>query len=290
MPRTAYANESTALFEAAQVFSEEVLHDFEEERWQLFSLHAGAAVEFLAKATLAEANPLLLADASGPTLTSTLIALQRPGASGEERVRTVNLDGAMARLRALYPQLQVDEGDIRALSAARNAAVHLGRKSRDRRLPLLLIFLRSCSALLSLTGRHEPSFWGLYRALPAIVGDNRPARLTEAQVRIQMARCRSSDSEQREVREARARSAAAVLRQSHEEAAPCPICGCQALYSGDHAKVGEKMHFQPQDMHCHGCELRLRGVESLHLAGVSGSWPTSRSEGEIAEAALWVGE
>lgn len=288
MPPNAPAHSSRALFEAAQVFTMEVLRDFEEERWQLFPLHAGAAVEFLAKAALAEENPLLLADAAG-NLASTLIALQTEGVTGEGDIRTVSLDGAVARLRALHPQLKFDKDDVRALSAARNAAVHLGAKSRER-LSLLLIFVRGCSELLALTSQRSPRFWGLYRRLPESIKKEKTDSQSEARIRILMAHCRAGDPQQREVREARARSAAAVLRRSHEEVSVCPICQCEALFGGDYVKVGGTMHFQPEEVHCHGCELRLKGADSLRSAGVAKSWPTGRSEQDIAQSRLWVHE
>lgn len=274
--------DSGSLLEAAQIFAGEVVTDFETLRWRLLPLHAGAAAEFLAKAALARRSPLLLADGSA-NLGQKLVQLSKSSGADDYAVRTVGLGEALTRLKAVEPAFKVAQSDHKSLTAARNAAVHLGA-GPSQALPLMLAFVRVCNALLPLIGTGANSFWGDAKDAAEIAGASTPGEEADANIRLALAAAKARNGSQLLLRRARAEVSAKMPLRDNEELNACPICQCLARYEGRHDRNGDgSLAFTPMALVCDGCMLKLSNRAGLSIAGAESSWISSRSAQEIQQ-------
>ena len=274
--------ESASLREAAEIFAKEVMTDFEEERWRHLPLHAGAAAEFLGKAALARTSPLLLADGPG-NVGQTLVKLSKSSGADDDSVRTVGLGEAVRRLSVLEPDVVIVEKDHKMLTAARNAAVHLGAGT-SQALPLLLAFVRVCNALLPATGTNPRAFWGRSRTAAAIAQRARANERADTEIRLALAKARAGDKSESSLRSARADVASHAPLRDNEEHHACPVCECTARFVGTHDwQGGDVLLFTPAEVRCEGCMLKLASTAALKLAGAQDSWTSVRPPVEIQQ-------
>ena len=256
---------SVALLDAASTYALEAIHDYEECRWGLFPLHAGAAAEFAAKAALSQIDPLLLAD-SGGDLNKTLVRLSgRDDGVKSSEVRTVSLRDAVKRLVLVYPDFSLSQESIEALFKARNAAAHIGSGS-DNSMRLLLVFFTTTTSLIARTRRPMTTFWGKYHDVAMAAGTiSERDPQSDARMRIGLARARVRDHKEAAIRQARASAAASAVMGYHQEIVACPICGCDAIAEGEYDATNGDWRFAPLRMRCYGCELRISGPDATAI-------------------------
>jgi hypothetical protein len=127
------------------------------EDHELFALHAGVAVEHLAKAVLANKNPALLLDLrGGRRSTDMLYHLTGVKSVSAEKEWTIGAAEAISRLR----DLEVLSGDrmLDRLVELRNGTAHSGGKGAAE--DLLPVFARTVDVLLCDAGIAHDEFWG----------------------------------------------------------------------------------------------------------------------------------
>lgn len=274
---------ANSLLGASREYAREAIRDFEERRWSLLPLHAGASAEFLAKSALSEISPFLLVSGHSQKLTKYLATLS--GASGYGSAFTVDLKDGVERLRALV-QFDPRPDDVERLQTARNAAVHIGGPTTDG-VELLLSFFQVASALLPHAKSGRSGFWGRHAAAVArAVHLDRGEATTGATLRVSLAEGQARTSHEAALREARSRVATSDSVHTFDEVAPCPICTSSAGWMGDYETSGKTDVFLPNEIHCAGCQLWLCGRAELSFLPGSTSWEARRP---ATQRALWNG-
>lgn len=274
---------ASSLLGASREYAREAIRDFEERRWSLLPLHAGASAEFLAKSALSEISPFLLVSGHSQKLTKSLATLS--GAAGSGSAFTVDLRDGVDRLRALLP-FEASQDDVERLQTARNAAVHIGGPTTDG-VELLLSFFRVACALLAYTGSGRSGYWGRHTAAVKLAAGLDPGdALSGARVRVAFARGQARTSAEAALREARSLVATSERVHTFDEVAPCPVCKCSAGWRGDWGHSTDADAFVPAEVHCAGCNLWLRGRAELDLAMARECWESRRPD---SQRALWNG-
>ncbi|MFF5521642.1 hypothetical protein [Streptomyces coeruleorubidus] len=148
-----------------------------------FALHAGVAVERLAKATLVSKNPVYIAEIRNADM---LLYFGGDLRLPTEKVRTVGAKDAVARLRRIGV-LQADP-QLDLLIEMRNGAAHAS-SSGDEAREMILPFARTIQALLDHLGEKLVTFWARWTdAVWAAVNEQEDQLFRDMRLRIAQAR------------------------------------------------------------------------------------------------------
>ena len=283
------------LLASAEKFAQSALRarlDFDS---MVYLLHAGTALELLAKAYLASVNGSLIAANDVDSLLHCSGHARRAKTSA---MKTITATEAMKRAIHLDAEFKNHEDSWRLLADIRNGVVHAGSVEKGAEESVFVPFLRVCDLLIERTpGADRDRMWG---DLISTVD----ARLSESAKAIELLVADSLDAarlvyEQRYKSmedDARKGALAAIdgsydVTKYEEALTDCPACGRQAFTAGGYdldweaewdveGSRGEAyiiggnpiVTYRPGYLRCRVCDLELDGEEELRAAGVPESW------------------
>ncbi|NJQ04048.1 hypothetical protein [Streptomyces lonarensis] len=283
------------LLSGAQYFAHLALAAHADEATEVFLLHAGVSVERMAKATLVQVHPTLLAEVKG----SDDMLLHFAGATSAppRRFHTVGASVAISRLRKMgvLPR----SGDLDALIELRNGVAHLGASTAE---DYLLPFLEANGKLLEHTDQEPAVFWGPWADfVKTTVDENLGRAQRETQRRISQARFRMKTRFERMPKGAAEQLATAVTEPGFvidgrvpsgvlfRTPVRCPACDTQAaelLLCADNDALLFEMELMVEGLLCRLCGLGLVGPEEVESAGLSPTVRYSVEDLTDAEEAL----
>jgi hypothetical protein len=284
------------LYDSSRRFAQIAMQNYLDGDMAMFFVHAGTALEQLAKTYLASLEPTLIADARSFDSLLHASGKGRHARSPRNRMKTITVSVALERCGQILPAIANLKNDLLPLLDARNGSIHVGDVDDAEKTRMLIPYLRASEQLLGEGGHDEKDYWGEY----GDVVDARVAEQTEATAArvleaLTAARLRF-DSKYGHLEEDIRR---AVLQAITDGYAPekyyqqfieCPACATECLDSGsievgwepDYDVVdGEAVlttspnavvTFYPGQLECRACELFLDGEEELDAAEVGFSW------------------
>lgn len=283
---------STQLRTSAGHFARSALQALPTGGDEVFALHAGTAVEHLAKALLADKHPALIA---ANDFESLLHACGEEAVATGSVMRTINVTESIKRATRFVPRLSVLKDDLVILAEARNGVAHLGHPADGS--SLRVSFLKACELLREELRIERVEFWGDFGSL---VDAALEESVKEAKVRVENAiaaarinfRTRYGHLD----RDAAATALLAVEAnyyppETDEQVIPCPACDSRALVNGavlgrwetDDPEQGADFYatFIPGQLHCGACELELNGEDEIQAAGIEEEWEVDVDPDEL---------
>src|ERR1700693_115358 len=151
---------SAQLSGSSSHFARSALQGFPSGEYATFALHAGTAVEQLAKALLARRHPALIA---AHDFDSLLHACGDSDFAQRTVMRTITVAESLRRAARFVPPLGNLLPQLEVLAEARNGVAHLGHagQAEDLRLP----FLKASELLRDALDLPRQDFWGEFEPL-----------------------------------------------------------------------------------------------------------------------------
>ncbi|MEJ8631971.1 hypothetical protein [Streptomyces sp. MS2.AVA.5] len=249
-----------------------------------FALHAGVAVEKLAKAVLVAKNPIYIAEMRG----SAEMLFHLGGHKAASRVRTIGAAESIARVRmlgVLKPDRQLD-----LLVELRNGVAHTS--SGEQAKALLPTLAESVEALLQDLGGDRKEFWERWADVMRLAVDHKRDQLArDVQVRIHQARHAFTDrfsglpvgTKERVLSTALradgtsigAIDLVAVVDEDDESnvlcflgSFPCPACACPGQLVLEPIRTTEAtVTLNSQGFICQFCGLLLNSLAEIEASG-----------------------
>ncbi|MEW1751044.1 hypothetical protein ACIQU1_12020 [Streptomyces angustmyceticus] len=280
-----------SFYQGAKKAAHKAMDDHGRAEYDEFALHAGVAVEKLAKAALAAKNPVYIAEIRNGSA-DMVMHLGGHVQLGEEKVRTVGATEAIKRLRKIGV-LKADT-DLDLLIEMRNGAVHAVPDSALAK-GMISPLARTIETLLSDVSRPLDDFWERWtKAVRDAVDEQRDAVFQDVQLRISQARHRLEDRLEglplpKELRHRPKMSGFNFFFGAENPdgdgdivsvtgGAGCPACGREAQVtvepSSDKGTVAVALT-------CPWCQLHLNGPEEIEASDADLDISL-----EVAEAAL----
>ncbi|MFF8029914.1 hypothetical protein ACFZDJ_54865 [Streptomyces sp. NPDC007896] len=270
---------SESFFHGAKKAAHKAMDDHGRPEHDEFALHAGVAVEKLAKAVLVSKNPVYIAEIRN---NSADIVLYLGGhlQVDEEKVRTVGAMEAIKRLRkinVLQPDPQLD-----LLIEMRNGAAHTAPDSALAK-GMISPLARTVAALLGDLGKPLDAFWERWTdAVKAAVNEQEDQVFRDVQLRITQARhafegrfvglpaevkegalkAPQPRNEEWFVRPTEyLKDGIVVLKTSGGE---CPACGGQGLLTFELAsRTATNTHYSANGFGCYLCNFEASGPDEM---------------------------
>ncbi|WP_457492446.1 hypothetical protein [Streptomyces sp. P5_D11] len=270
---------SESFFEGAKKAAHKAMDDHGRAEYDAFALHAGVAVEKLAKAVLASKNPVYVAEIRSNSA-DMVMYLGGHLPLDEKKVRTVGATEAINRLRKIGILQKGDQLDL--LIDMRNGAAHA---SPDSTLAKGMIspLARTIETLLNDLGTPPGAFWERWTdPLKDAVNDQEDQVFRDVQLRITQARHAFEDrfvGLPAEVKEG-----ALKAPQPRKELAlgppinvlangeialkafggECPACGGKGLITFTPTNRSEPSNsFTASGFDCYLCTFEVTGLEEL---------------------------
>lgn len=175
-----------AFYEGARKAAHRAMEDHGRGDYDEFALHAGVAVEKLAKAVLVKKNPLYIAEMRG----SAEMLFHLGGHREASKVRTIGAAEAIARLRTL--NVLSAEPQLDLLIDVRNGVAHT--TSGDQAKSLLPVLAQTVATLASAAQERDHRFWGRWTSAARMAIDAKRSQVErDVLVRIRQARHRFDD-------------------------------------------------------------------------------------------------
>ncbi|MFD7296764.1 hypothetical protein ACFV9W_26035 [Streptomyces sp. NPDC059897] len=179
-----------SFYQGARTAAHRAMSDHGRPEYDEFALHAGVAVEKLAKAILAAKNPVYVAEISHNSA-DMVMHLGGHVQLDKKKVRTVSATEAIRRLRKIGV-LKADT-DLDLLIEIRNGAVHATPDSTLAK-GMVSPLARTIETLLIDVGRPLDDFWGRWtKAVKDAVDEQKDAVFQDVQLRMSQARHRLED-------------------------------------------------------------------------------------------------
>ncbi|BDM70138.1 hypothetical protein HEK616_36250 [Streptomyces nigrescens] len=273
-----------SFFEGAKKAAQRAIDDHGRGEYDEFALHAGVAVERLAKAVLISKNPIYIAEIRNADM---LLYLGGHLQMDEEKVRTVGAKDAIARLRKIRV-LQTDP-QLDLLIEMRNGAAHASTASSQAK-GMISSLARTIETLLGDLDKPLDTFWERWtEPVKAAVDEREDQELRDMQLRITQARHRFDDRftglpkgvKERALREypAHVQTAWGIAVPLRDDApglmavADCPACSSLALTTLQATAQSDTTLVMSTDgLSCELCSLKLSGVEEVQACGVQSRW------------------
>ncbi|MER6206321.1 hypothetical protein [Streptomyces sp. NPDC001642] len=261
-----------SFIQGAKKAAYKAMDDHARGEYDEFALHAGVAIERLAKAVLAMMNPLFIA--SGKV---------QIGPQNKVKVYTISATEALSRLQSLGV-VKYDR-DLKDLIEQRNGTVHAaGGEEAMTHVPTLA---KAVAAMLEHLDIPELDFWDRWASAVNVVVDRQRNKVQrDVELRIKQARHLFDDrfaglppgAKEKVLHSSVPDDINTTIRQltfgdpTLELAlfipAKCPACGGVAQLTIDSvttSSTGAKM--VPQQLSCSLCGLRLNGIEEILASG-----------------------
>ncbi|WP_157845584.1 hypothetical protein [Kitasatospora phosalacinea] len=272
--------------EGAQKAAHRAMEDHGRGDYDEFALHAGVAVEKLAKAVLVQKNPLYIVDMRG----GAEMLFHLGGHRLARKVRTIGAAETLARLRMLDVSLPGPQLDL--LIDMRNGVAHSVASSQAK--SLLPTFAETVAALASEAAEDVERFWGRWTDTARTAVDDKSSQVErDVMIRIRQARHRFDDrftglpeGAKEQLLSARRTpesfdittlpdSRTAVIRYTPV----CPACGGQAstVFTLSTSTATTTI-MNATAFACQLCGLELDGAEEIKAANPrTGTWPVGVS-------------
>jgi hypothetical protein len=276
------------LWISAASFADSALEAFHAENHARAALDAGTSLEHLAKACLARRSPTLLAELrTGPAGWPSLAALAGCSEAKPSFVRTVGLRDALVRMQ-MFVTSPASDADLKLLVDLRDGVVHAALTDAVEER-LLVAFLQHTDALLVDLGRTRADHWGVHlEAVDSLLAD--ATDKVAHRVKAKLAGAAAAFAKRHGGLTKEVLDLMALMPPPFDvlEAAlvVCPGCEFQAVALGRHLvevdgeydeegipHVVAWVEFEPTELSCWGCGLRLASTAELAQAGVVSSWP-----------------
>lgn len=150
---------SERLLASGSRFLRSSLHAYDGSHWDVFALHAGAAVEHLMKACLAAVNPALIAKRDHLQSIIWFADPSRCSSPMHPDLRTITFEESGKLLQMINTDVNKHNDILVAVQRARNSAAHLGPASANEAQELLPKMLRLMNLLIEAAGgklNHRP--------------------------------------------------------------------------------------------------------------------------------------
>ncbi|MCX4608726.1 hypothetical protein [Streptomyces mirabilis] len=266
------------LSQGAKRMAHRAMDDHGGRNYGEFALHAGVAVELLAKAVLVSKNPIYIAEIRNPDMP---LYFGGDLQMDIKKVRTIGAKDAIARLRRLGV-LQAD-ADLDTLIEIRNGAAHASH-SGDEARGMISPLARTIETLLNALGKDLDTFWGRWTdAVRAAVNVRQGEVHRDIRIRIAQALHAFDDRFERLPRELKERARSIephVVTAAFDylvdingksfpssimtPGGPCPSCTAQTTLlfrmvdrNADHTQ------YAPDGITCHVCGLSLNGFDEM---------------------------
>ncbi|WP_329077585.1 hypothetical protein OG275_17780 [Streptomyces niveus] len=281
-----------SFYQGAKKAAHKAMDDHGRPEYDEFALHAGVAVEKLAKAALAAKNPVYVAEIRSNSA-DMIMYLGGHVQLDEEKVRSVGATEAIKRLRKIGV-LKVDP-DLDLLIEMRNGAVHAAPDSTLAK-GMISPLARTIETLLSDISRPLDDFWGRWtKAVKDAVDEQRDAVFQDVQLRISQARHRLEDRLEglplpKEIRFRPKMSGFSFFFVAGNPdgdgdivsvtgGAGCPACGREAQVTVEPSSGKGAVAVA---LTCPWCQLHLNGPEEIEASNADLDISL-----EVAEAALY---
>ncbi|MGC4906560.1 hypothetical protein ACLQ2J_12640 [Streptomyces cyaneofuscatus] len=268
---------STSLLRNAKRAAHKAMDDHGRRDYDEFALHAGVAVEKLAKAVLVAMNPIYIVEMRG----SAEMLFHLGGHLTASKVRTIGASEAITRLRTLKI-LKVDT-KLDLLIEVRNGVAHASGGVQAK--GLLSTLAESVDTLLKRLDSSGPEFWERwYSAVLVAIDRHRSEIQRDVEIRIKQARHLFDDRFEGLPETAKEavlkvhprdvgfrstmspRAADRLLTFSSET--PCPACGGLAhLMSTPIGTTGTHTELSAFWLRCRLCDLELDGADQIAASG-----------------------
>jgi uncharacterized protein with PIN domain len=266
-----------SLFDGARKAAHRAMEDHGREEYDEFALHAGVAVERLAKAVLVKMNPLYLVEMRNGNA-DLLLYFGGHLELDTSKVRTVGAGEALRRLRRmsiLPPDPQLD-----LLIELRNGTAHT--TIDDQAKALLPTFSETVLILLTALGTTSRVFWDRWARTVIVAVDKRLDEIRrDVEIRIDQARHLFEDRFRGlpdEIKERALETPENVVRAitiSNSDSvlalistARCPACGTNAQVQLRPESEEPVETLRAHKLACRLCKLELDGWEEIKAAGV----------------------
>jgi hypothetical protein len=280
------------LVESSATFARSALQAQHDDH-RVFLLHAGTALEHLAKAVLARRHPSLIVASND--FESLLHACGESTAARRPRskMRTINAAEAIGRASRFVPTVEALVPDIELLILVRNGVAHLGAASSDDAEDVLAPYLKASEELRAALDMDRATYWGEFVDL---VDSALKENTEKARLRVETALAIARQEFEKRFGELDTPTKQGMLRVIEAGYAPekydeqlldCPACGTPALAFGSvkvemdedwdhHERVLIGVHgyftFIPNRLRCSACGLVLDGRDELDAAGIAEPW------------------
>ncbi|MGW2706971.1 hypothetical protein [Streptomyces sp. NPDC001340] len=259
-----------SFFKGAKKAAHRAMDDHARREYDEFALHAGVAIERLAKAILVKMNPLYIASGKVQVVTG----------QNKFTIHTITMSEALKRLAQLgigkvTPSLQT-------LIELRNGTVHAsGDDEAKDQIPTLATTI---AAMLKHLGTPVDDFWGRWTSAVNTAVDRQRSEIErDVEIRIKQARHLFEDRFKGLPKELKER---AVSQELHVATAafdhlveidgktfpssimtpggPCPSCTAQTtLLFGMVDRSADHTQYAPDGITCHVCGLSLYGFDEM---------------------------
>ncbi|MGW0759448.1 hypothetical protein ACWD1Y_23745 [Streptomyces sp. NPDC002814] len=266
-----------SFLQGAKKAAHKAMDDHGRAEYDEFALHAGVAVERLAKATLVSKNPVYIAEIRNADM---LLHLGGHLEMDDEKVRTVGAKEAVARLRKI-DVLQAD-AQLDLLIDMRNGAAHTAPDSTEAE-GMISPLARTIEMLLGDLGKTLDVFWGRWtEAVKAAVNEQEDQVFRDVQLRITQARHAFEDQFARLPAEYKERALKALQPRKEEgivsaivlmdggvvalqtSGGDCPACGGQALLTFEPVgRTGTDTHYSANGFVCSLCPFEANGADEM---------------------------
>jgi hypothetical protein len=252
------------LVESSATFARSALQAQHDDH-RVFLLHAGTALEHLAKAVLARRHPSLIVASND--FESLLHACGESTAARRLRskMRTTNAAEAIGRASRFVPTVKALVPDIELLILVRNGVAHLGAASSDDAEDVLVPYLKASEELRAALDMDRATYWGEFVDL---VDSALKENVEKARLRVETALAIAPQEFEKHFGELDTPTKQGMLRVIEAGYAPekydeqlldCPACGTPALAFGSvKVEMGRGLgsprarpHRRPRLLHVH---------------------------------------
>ncbi|MFJ9353771.1 hypothetical protein [Streptomyces mirabilis] len=267
---------SESFFQGAKKAAHKAMDDHGRTEYDEFALHAGVAIERLAKAVLVSKNPTYIAEIRNADM---LLYLGGDLQIDEEKVRTVGAKDALARLRKIGVLPADPELDL--LIEMRNGAAHASVHSK-RAKRMVLPLARTVETLLTDLGKPLDEFWDRWTAaVRAGMNEQEDEVFRDVRLRITQARHAFEDRFEGLPDEVRQRALSVPQSRLSEwietveirmggvpvlqtSGGDCPACGSRGILTFEPThRTGTDTHYVANSFTCPMCHFEVIGPDEM---------------------------
>lgn len=268
-----------ALYLKAQRYVQH-MSDLDSDEWE-YALWSGFALEFLARAALANVNPALLAE-TDKSWASLYHALGFSPIEERFTPKSIAISEVFKRLMAILPDFTKEHEGFGILhTGRRNAELHSGDPAFDgiKSSSWQPRFYQTSEVLLVSIGMTLEDFFGEDEAkvakqvIDAAIDDSAKAVKGEVEAHRKVWLAKS----ERERAKLGAQAEVRATRQAGHRV-ECPACGSHALVVGEpvsapiqslcDGEITEKQEHLPNQFECVACGLKIAGLSRLTVVGL----------------------
>ncbi|MFJ1864075.1 hypothetical protein ACIOD1_05540 [Streptomyces sp. NPDC088097] len=270
-----------AFYSGARKAAHKAMEDHGRSDYDGFALHAGVAVEKLAKALLVKLNPIYIVEMRG----SAEMLFHLGGHRKCDKLRTIGATEAVARLRTLKALLPSKDLDL--LIDIRNGVAHATSGAQAK--SLLPVLAQTVEVLISGADEDPRQFWGRWADTARMAIDNKRSQLErDVMVRVRQARHRFEDrfaglpegvkekalhspppeAGQMVIGPLTVRNGSSIIFAINS--VPCPACtGDASITLTPSNESATSTTMEPDSFKCRMCGLELDTPEEIKVSGAN---------------------